>query len=156
MTASEKKLEYEPAGVAYPGWIAMGVLATILATALIMVALYFFYLPAAREGPIELEAFGDGPRLQTDPAGDLAALVERQTDALAKTEWRDRDAGELVIPVEAAMKLVAARGREAFAPLPDAPQAASNPGERPPGAMAPADRRANPGGGPPETTEDNP
>lgn len=60
------------------------------------------------------------PRLQTDGRADLAGLLAAQQARLEGYGWVDRDKGLVSIPIEDAMKLVAGRGANAFAPL-DAP-----------------------------------
>lgn len=47
------------------------------------------------------------PRLQTAPAGELAALVAEDQRALAGHGWADEKAGVARIPIEEAMALVA-------------------------------------------------
>lgn len=50
------------------------------------------------------------PALQPFPAADLAALRQREDNELRKLAWVDRNAGIARIPIEDAMKLVAAHG----------------------------------------------
>ena len=50
------------------------------------------------------------PRLQTDPRGDLGALLEAENRALTTYGWVDRNAGVVRIPIEQAMTLIVRRG----------------------------------------------
>lgn len=57
------------------------------------------------------------PRLQSDPAGELRDYQAAEKARLSAYAWADREKGLMRIPIERAMGMVAARGREAFAPL---------------------------------------
>jgi hypothetical protein len=57
------------------------------------------------------------PRLQSDPAGDLRDYQAAQRAQLETYAWADRERGLVRIPIERAMAMIAARGREAYAPL---------------------------------------
>jgi hypothetical protein len=50
------------------------------------------------------------PRLETDPAADLAAVQARARARLAGYGWADRDRGLVRIPIDRAMALQAAGG----------------------------------------------
>ena len=128
----------------HPWLIAAGVGGFVLFTAVAMGALYLFYLPAAHKEQFKVTQFSP-PRLQIDPSRELEQLDRRQRGRLNRREWLDSSKTRLAIPIGAAMKVVAALGQQAYAPLPNAPQSA--PGGRPPGAMAPGGRRFNPGAG---------
>lgn len=145
MAELDARHDYESGEVGRPWIVALGVGATILVAAVCMVAIYFVYLPYAREKPIELTEF-PAPRLQSAPRNDLAALEKAQIEKLHRTQWRKDEPGRAVIPIEAAMKAVAARGAQAFAPLPGLEDAAAT-ADRPADAHPPADRPSNPGGG---------
>jgi hypothetical protein len=150
MAEADRKLTYEPGEVGRPWLIAVSTGAVILVAAICMVAIYFYYLPFAREKPISLSKFPE-PGLQVDPSADLAALEQEQRARLNQTRWQDEEAGRLTIPIEAAMKAIVKRGGDAFAPLPTAE--AANSAERPAAAHPPADRPSNPGSGEPEPME---
>ncbi|KAA3450598.1 hypothetical protein C7I87_11040 [Mesorhizobium sp. SARCC-RB16n] len=62
-----------------------------------------------------------GPTLQHSPGADLAAFRKQEDEELGKLAWVDRGAGIARIPIEDAMKLIAARG------LPDWASAAALP-----------------------------
>ena len=142
--SGEKHARYEPQAPGRPLLIAAGVCGFILFTAVAMGALYLFYMPFAQKQPFKVTAFAP-PRLEIDPSSELDRTDEAEAARIRRSGWIDRDRTRLAIPIGSAMKLVAGRGREAFAPLPNAPQAASD--GRPPGAAAPAGRRPNPGAG---------
>lgn len=152
MAKSDHTASYEPAGIERPWIIVSSVLGMLVLTLVAMGAIYLFYRPAAREGPIAISRFS-APRLQTDPSKDLAALEQRQKARLHALKWLNSDKTRLSIPIAAAMKAVAARGSAAFDPLPNAPRQGAGDQERPAGAVAPADRRANPGAGAPRMME---
>lgn len=135
---------YESQTPSRPWLIATGVVGFILFTAAAMGGLYLFYLPAAHKEQFEVTKFSP-PRLQIDPSRDLREVDSSQRARLDRTRWLDASKTTLAIPIGAAMKAVAGRGQQAYAPLPNAPQTA--PGGRPPGAMAPGGRRFNPGAG---------
>lgn len=68
-------------------------------------------LPEARQ-PYEIK----GPRLQADPAADLAALRARENEALEQWGWADEANGVARVPIERAMEMLveqrSARGEE--------------------------------------------
>ncbi|MEI9421163.1 hypothetical protein O7A70_08295 [Mesorhizobium sp. Cs1299R1N1] len=64
-----------------------------------------------------------GPALQRLPGADLAAFRKREDEELGRLAWVDRGAGIARIPIQDAMKLVAAQG------LPDWAGAAASPGQ---------------------------
>lgn len=146
MTAEKMsgKHEYESVAVRRPFLIAGGVVGFVVFAAAAMVALYLLFSAATPEQPFRVTTFAQ-PRLQITPEADLRRVDESQREKLERTEWRDRDAGVLAIPIEAAMAAIAARGENAYAPLPGA--ASLSAGNRPAGAEAPDDRRPNPGSG---------
>lgn len=114
MTSSPGR--HEPAGIERPLLFGLGVIGFILFAAVAMAVLYALYLPYARQGPILHSDFG-GPHLQERPAADLAELQRRQREILTVAHWRDREAGVATIPIDTAMKAVAARGDNAYAPI---------------------------------------
>ncbi len=144
MSQHDAKLDYESLRLLHPWWIAGGVVGFVLFTVAAMGLLYLLYLSSTPAKSIQVTKFNQ-PRLQIDPAADWARVKRQQLARLDSTQLRDRKAGTLVIPLEAAMAAVAARGPQAFAPLPNAPSAAQS--QRPSGAMAPSDRTFNPGAG---------
>lgn len=145
------KPDYESPGIPHPRRVIGVVGGFVLFAALAMTGLYFFYLPVAREEPLHVTTFSE-PRLQIDTFKERRNLEAAQHRELTVTRWQDQKAGVLAIPIDAAMKAIAARGAAAFDPLPNAPPEGAE--QRPAGAVAPADRRPNPGKGVPDPTEE--
>ncbi|CCD98327.1 conserved hypothetical protein [Bradyrhizobium sp. STM 3809] len=58
------------------------------------------------------------PTLQTTPQGDLAKFEAAQHEALSDYGWIDRDRGLAHVPIDDAMRMIAARGEHAYDPLP--------------------------------------
>lgn len=56
------------------------------------------------------------PRLQTDPAGELAAMRHEEELGLSGYAWVNEPAGIARIPVDRAMEIVLERGLEPIAP----------------------------------------
>ena len=77
------------------------------------------------------------PRLQTAPAGELAALVEEEQRALTGHGWVDEKAGVARIPIEEAMALFAGGMRAPAAAPAATPSGAPPSGTSPPPAPAP-------------------
>ena len=91
----------------------------------------FFYLRTGAPG-----AFGQPtehpfpePALQTRPRDDLKRFELEQRMALSGYGWIDRSKGVARIPIDEAMRTIAARGDHAYDPL-EPPTAASNPGNQ--------------------------
>jgi hypothetical protein len=59
--------------------------------------------PSAQAG--ELQGFA-APRLETDPARDIAAFDREKTAKLHGYRWIDRSRGQVQIPIERAMELL--------------------------------------------------
>lgn len=97
------------------------VFAAIVVTAVVLhVVLYFLYA-GFRSGfaesgrvPKSQESTGQQtsaqPKLQVDPAADINHLTEEQNKKLSTYEWVDKDKGIVRIPIEQAIRMVAARG----------------------------------------------
>jgi hypothetical protein len=67
--------------------------------------------PRALSGPSDAPRLATAkPRLQMDPAADLAAYRAAQTRELTSYGWVDRQRGVVRIPIERAMQDVAAAG----------------------------------------------
>ncbi|HEX7375523.1 MAG TPA: hypothetical protein VF278_00345 [Pirellulales bacterium] len=52
----------------------------------------------------------EGPRLQTDPAGDLARMRDRENRALHGYRWIDKKSGVVQLPIDRAMDLLLEQG----------------------------------------------
>lgn len=77
-------------------------------------------VPNRTPAPAELPPL---PRLLADPPAELEAVLSAQRAKLSGYHWVDRDKGILSIPIERAMQIIAARGADAYASIPGAPQA---------------------------------
>ena len=91
--------------------VALAALAAAALVVQLVVGVQFAALRSerARENPPATGQAGGPPepRLQTTPAGDLAALRAEEDAILHGYGWEDRAAGVVHIPVERAMELVA-------------------------------------------------
>lgn len=88
--------------------LAAGIAAFLIAAPLILLLIYPFRhaaLPQASGLPMP-----PAPRLQANPAADLAKLHAEETRDLTTYGWIDRKAGIVRIPIERAMALTAQRG----------------------------------------------
>ena len=120
-------------------------LATLVASALV---LFFFRWLAEREArrdapppPMARAEPGrlpPGPRLQTLPAQDLAAVRAEEDRTLSTYGWVDEGARTVRIPIDEAMRLLAERGE---APLPRVSPSATPP---PPATLVIAPERPRP------------
>jgi hypothetical protein len=68
--------------------------------------------PATTALPAQSSAPGATAILQPAPAGDLHAYRRQKRAELERYGWADRKAGLAEIPIERAMQLMAARGKE--------------------------------------------
>ncbi len=93
------------------GWVALGVIGLL---ALVVVSLYVGFHIAVADQSRSLEVVPPAPVLQTNPRGDLAAFRARENETLHSYGWVDRRRGILHIPIEQAMKDVAAKGIDGF------------------------------------------
>jgi hypothetical protein len=87
--------------------LAGGLALFIIATSLALELLYPQLLHQADVGPVPTPP---GPRLQIDPAADLAAFRQSETTQLTRYAWIDRAAGRVRIPIARALALTAQRG----------------------------------------------
>jgi hypothetical protein len=131
-----------------PGKVLRALAGLVVTTIVVVAALYpaflYFRSRAARTDPPPppLGQHQPGrqapePRLQQTPVQDLAAIRAEDERLLATYGWVDEEAGTVHIPIQEAMRLLAARGL--------APAAASGAG---PGPTAPASPGASPGASP--------
>lgn len=127
--------------------------AAILAGSLLLVVLGMYELAQHwlhLQPAVPVASVPPQPRLQPDPASDLAAERAQQQARLDRYQWIDRDAGIARIPIERAMALLAQQpapsGAQQPAPKPGARHApALSPGKGE--AAAPASRRLPATGG---------
>jgi hypothetical protein len=104
-------------------------LTTLVASALVLFLFRWLGQRAARDDAppppmarVEPDRLPPGPRLQTLPAQDLAAVRAEEDRTLHTYGWVDERAGTVHIPIEDAMRLLADRGE---APLPPVPPSAT-------------------------------
>ena len=115
-----------------PPDVATGIVIAAIAGFLGFVALsmtgLFFYLRSA--APVVFKAAVEHhfpkPTLQKRPQDDLRRFEREQRAALSGYGWVDRSKGLVRIPIEEAMRIIAARGDHAFDPL-DPPVNMSSP-----------------------------
>jgi len=94
-------------GVLVGMWISIGILYFVFS---------YFSHQSARVSPPPLpgagtrEALPPQPRLQQSPPQDLKAMRAREDWELTHYHWADKTHGDVVIPIEQAMELVAKRG----------------------------------------------
>jgi hypothetical protein len=118
-----------------PPDVATGTVIVAVAGFLIFVALamtgLFFYLKTGAPGALRqaAERSFPEPTLQTRPQDDLKRFELEQRMALSGYGWVDRANGIARIPVEEAMRLIAARGAHAYDPPEPSPMA-SNTGDQ--------------------------
>ncbi|HEX3843676.1 MAG TPA: hypothetical protein VHV80_04895 [Steroidobacteraceae bacterium] len=103
--------------------IALGILLLLVVAPLTMIGAF----PRAR-GDVDrhLSITPPEPRLQTDPAADLAAYVRKERHLLDSYGWVDREHGIARVPIEIAMQQLARTGIPGFprpspAPKPQQP-----------------------------------
>jgi hypothetical protein len=85
-----------------------GGLAAALALSIVAIALIY---PSSRHGPSDAPRIETAkPRLEINPAADLAAYRAQQEHELGSYGWVDRAHGVVRIPIAQAMKDVAAAG----------------------------------------------
>jgi hypothetical protein len=103
-------------------WVVVALLGALVGTVLLMSGLLTRLDRAeATASPKASPLAGYGPqtppepRLQTDPAGDLRQLRERERSQLTEYGWVDRERGVVRVPIERAMDLLA-KQRGAGAP----------------------------------------
>jgi hypothetical protein len=100
---------YEPTDVPLRlvGWLGAGLAGAIVATPLIVLAIYPGTRHDAPRGPTEMPP---APRLQTTPALDLAEHRAEEERLLSSWGWADRARGAVRMPIEEAMRRVARDG----------------------------------------------
>lgn len=86
-------------------WIAGGLAVTL---ALIMFAMYLLMRGWLHSSEPSITHWPPGPRLQPEPAADLARQRAHDAAQSQSYRWENREAGIAQIPVERAMQLLAA------------------------------------------------
>jgi hypothetical protein len=90
------------------GALALGLALFLVTTPLLMAALY----PSARHSPGVPRDLPQppAPRLQVDPAADLARLRAREDSHLLSYGWVNRDGRVVHIPIARAIEILAGQG----------------------------------------------
>ena len=114
-----------------PPDVATGIVMIAVAGFLAFVALamtgLFFYLRTGAPGALRqaTERPFPEPALQKKPRDDLKRFEFEQRMSLSGYSWVDRSKGIARIPIDEAMRIITARGDQAYDP-PEPPAAASN------------------------------
>jgi hypothetical protein len=111
---------YEPGGVhtSYVLTAATGCFALMVGAVGILYLIYHAAVPHPQPEPPRLFP---APRLEADPAAELHQLLAKQRAEMSGYRWANRAHTLVAIPIDEAMKLIAARGARAFDPIPSAP-----------------------------------
>jgi hypothetical protein len=109
-----------------------GVVAAIMAGFVVFVVfaalgLSFLYKSLAHDATFVTVHEFPGPRLQTLSDGVRDPEIGKQQADLQRFRWIDRSRGVFQIPIERAMRLVAARGPKAYDPISPETEAPSRP-----------------------------
>lgn len=109
-------------------WVALILVVSLLGIAL---AMYWLAKPLMQsDAHLPVAELPPAPRLQPDPARDLAVLREREQRKLEGYGWVDRKAGFAQIPIERAMALLARQSTSSVAtPMPATPNAPTGPAQ---------------------------
>lgn len=101
-----KHAAHEPSQIAVRPlhWIAAGLAGSVIAIMLAMFVLWKFFLTA--DPPTQIMHRPPAPRLQPDPARDLASEIAAQQRRLNGYVWVNREAGIAQIPIDRAMRLL--------------------------------------------------
>jgi hypothetical protein len=107
--ASRQRPDYERSDVSARvlAMLAAGVGLFLFVTPYLLAALY---PQAAHQAGVGTLPQPPSPRLQTDPAADLAALRQAESARLSGYGWVERDEGLVRIPISRALALTAERG----------------------------------------------
>jgi hypothetical protein len=129
----------QPPNVA-TGIVTITVVGFLGFVALSMTGLFFYLRSSVPDafGKVIEHHFPE-PTLQKNPQDDLRRFKREQREALSGYGWVDQSKGLVRIPIDEAMRIIAARGRQAYDPLdqsastssPRAPAAGSPDGVRP-------------------------
>ena len=107
---SERAVDYEPSD-AEP-WLLADLAAATAVFLLVAPCILLLIYPVTARSSTDVGRIRDipSPRLQVDPADDLAALRRAEDERLSSYGWIDRDRTTLHIPIDRAMALTAQRG----------------------------------------------
>ena len=119
MTAEQKDQREQPAVAALAITAVMGgfLVFVLLATT----GLFFFFQSLAHNATFVRPSEFPRPRLQTRSDGLRDPEIARQQAEVERFRWIDKSRGVFQIPIEQAMTIVAARGQNAYDPVPGPP-----------------------------------
>jgi hypothetical protein len=101
-----------------PAYIGLFALGLVLMIVLVLLVLNWtmrrFEAVAERADPVASPVAGDQtppePRLQADPAADLARLRREEDQQLSSYGWANRKEGKVRLPIDRAIDILAERG----------------------------------------------
>jgi hypothetical protein len=108
--------KHEPGGISARTVISVAA-AFLLFTAVSLVPLYYFYTWSTGAVPPPQPRSFAKPALETAPLMDLQTLQEKQRNQLKSYAWADGSHRIARIPIERAMKILSARGADAYGPV---------------------------------------
>ena len=123
---------------------ALGTLAAVVAAIWLLAGIYAWQVPG-RNLPAP-QTFPE-PRVQAHEVEERQRIEAEQRRRLSEYRWADENKTLVQIPIERAMKIIAAKGEQAYAPVAPAPSALSSP-------AAGAQRAVTPDGAPGSATPD--
>jgi len=106
----------EPPSVATRAVLLSG-LGLLLLVATSLVVMHFYYRATVQRRVFVPPTPFAQPRLQTSEKSELAALQASQRSALQSYAWVDRDKGIIAIPIDEAMRRIAERPGDKYAPV---------------------------------------
>ena len=113
------------------GAVAATMVGFFLFVVLVAIGLFAFYQWRAHDASfVKVETFA-APRLQTLADGLADPEIARQKADLDRSRWLDAGHHVFQIPIEDAMRLVAARGAAAYDPVPREPESDPQRGPKP-------------------------
>jgi hypothetical protein len=131
MVGDARSDKLEPGGLR-TGWVTVfagGFLLLLFGSLAVFYAIFVTATPRDRTPPPH--EFPP-PRLESNPAVELHALLDKQRKELSDYRWANADHTVLAIPIDRAMAIIAARGEKAFASIAGVESAADKPaGDKP-------------------------
>ena len=112
-TSSKSDYERSDVSASLLGWLSGGLALFLLSVPFLLASIY---PDTIRQAHVPLAPIPPAPRLQVDPAADLAAFRAAEAAELSSYAWENRAAGMVRIPIGRALVLTAERG------LPDWPK----------------------------------
>jgi hypothetical protein len=110
---TNEDVAYEPSDWRI-GAIALTLLGIFMFLVIAPLVLIVAYPGAVSDVSRKLTTIPPAPRLQTNPAQDLASFEAEQQKRLSSYYWIDKQKGVVHIPIEEAMKELAKKGIDGF------------------------------------------